>query len=454
MSIKVKQMEFKPKEEEEVYPKPSYAWFVVGVLMLAYISSFVDRQILSFLVDDIKRDLGVTDVQVSLLMGLSFAIFYTVLGLPIGRMADNRSRRNIIMVGVLIWSLMTAVCGIAKNYTQLFLARVGVGVGEAALSPAAYSMITDYFPPKRLAFALSVYSMGIYIGSGMAFLLGGTISEWASKQQNWELPLLGTIYPWQVVFLIIGLPGLLITLLMFFVKEPERKGISAAKVGQDLPIKEAKVYFFKNWKMVIFHNFGFGLQTIATYGSAYWIPAFLTRTVGWGRGDAGFIYGWIVIIFATSGILLGGRMADYLVNKGNLFGRQTVMIWGMFGLMLASICIPFLTKSVWLIPFLIMASFSGSFGVGTATAIVQSSYPSKLRSLASAVFLLMVNLLGMATGPTLVAMCTQYFFKDVTMVGFSLSIVSVGVLLLGMLFIYLSRKPYRACLAQVEALKN
>ncbi len=442
------------KSEEEVYPNPAYAWFVVGVLMLAYISSFVDRQILSFLVDDIKRDLGVTDVQVSLLMGLSFAIFYTVLGLPIGRMADNRSRRNIIMVGVLIWSLMTAVCGIAKNYAQLFLARVGVGVGEAALSPAAYSMITDYFPPKRLAFALSVYSMGIYIGSGMAFLLGGTVSEWASKQENWELPLLGTIYPWQVVFIIIGLPGLLITLLMFFVKEPVRKGISITKAQQDLPIREAKVYFIHNWKMVLFHNFGFGLQTIATYGSAYWIPAFLIRTVGWGRGEAGFIYGWIVIIFATSGILIGGRVADYLVNKGNLFGRQTVMIWGMFGLMLSSVLIPFLAESAFLIPVLIIAAFSGSFGVGTATAIVQASYPAKLRSLASAVFLLMVNLLGMATGPTLVAVCTQYIFKDAKMVGFSLGIVSAMVLLLGMLFIYLSRKPYGRCLIQVKEMSS
>ncbi len=438
------------KSEPEVYPQPRYAWFVVSILMLAYISSFIDRQILSFLVDDIRRDLGVSEVQISLLMGLSFAIFYTVLGLPIGRLADNHNRRNIIMVGVLVWSLMTTLSGVAKNYVQLFLARVGVGVGEAALSPAAYSMITDYFPPRRLAFALSVYSMGIYIGSGMAFLLGGTISEWASKQSNWELPLVGTIYPWQVVFLIIGLPGILITLLFLFVKEPERKGISRAKAQQALPLGEAKAYFNKNWKMVFFHNFGFGLQTIATYGSAYWIPAFLIRTAGWGRGEAGFIYGWIVIIFATSGILLGGRMADYLVNKGDMFGRQKVMIGGMLGLLISSILIPFAVLNFYgLISLLILGAFFGSFGVGTATAIVQVSYPAKLRSFASAIFLLMVNLLGMATGPTLVAAATQYIFKDDKMVGFSLALVSAGVLLLGMLFIHLSKRPYERCLDQV-----
>ncbi|NJL12269.1 MAG: MFS transporter [Microscillaceae bacterium] len=158
-----------------------YAWYVVVVLMIAYISSFIDRQILSLLVEDIQRDMKINDFQISLLMGISFALFYTLLGLPIGRLADRYSRRNIIMAGVFVWSLMTAACGLVRTYFQFFLARVGVGVGEAALSPAAYPLIADYFPPQRLATALSVYSMGIYIGSGLAFLVGGRVAGWAAE---------------------------------------------------------------------------------------------------------------------------------------------------------------------------------------------------------------------------------------------------------------------------------
>ena len=152
-------------------PSMAYPWMVVAILMVAYVFSFVDRQILNLLVGPIRRDLGISDTEMSLLMGFSFAIFYTILGIPLGRLADSRSRRGLIAAGVVVWSVMTALCGLARTYWQLFLFRVGVGVGEATLSPAAYSMIADYFPPERRATAMSVYAMGIYLGSGIAFLL-------------------------------------------------------------------------------------------------------------------------------------------------------------------------------------------------------------------------------------------------------------------------------------------
>ena len=200
-------------------------WIVVFILMLAYIFSFVDRYIINLLVEPMKRDMNLSDTQVSLLLGASFALFYSFLGIPLGRFADLYNRKKIIIGGIGLWSIMTALCGLTKNYGQLFLARMGVGIGEATLSPAAYSIISDYFSQKRLAMAISVYSLGIYLGSGLAYAGGGYLIQKLDKMENILLPLIGEIYAWQLIFIIVGLPGLLISLLVFlFVKEPVRQG--------------------------------------------------------------------------------------------------------------------------------------------------------------------------------------------------------------------------------------
>ena len=180
-------------EPEAPWPNPLYAWFVVGVLMLAYMNSFIDRQILSLLVEPIRADLGISDTQVSLLAGLAFSIFYTLMGVPLARLADQSNRRNIILVGIGSWSIMTALCGAAQNFWQLFLARIGVGVGEAALSPAAFSMIADYFPKQRLARAISVYSMGVYFGAGLALMIGGVVIKMVSALPPTVLPVIGEV---------------------------------------------------------------------------------------------------------------------------------------------------------------------------------------------------------------------------------------------------------------------
>ncbi len=169
---------------EPPYPPAAYSWYVVGVLMVVYVFSFMDRQILGLLVGPIKRDLDISDTQFSYLMGLSFAVFYTFFGIPIGRLADSISRRGLIASGLFFWSLMTAGCGLAGRYSHFLLLRMGVGVGEASLSPAAYSMISDSFPRHRLATAISVYSMGIYLGTGLSYLIGGLVVRWIGARPH------------------------------------------------------------------------------------------------------------------------------------------------------------------------------------------------------------------------------------------------------------------------------
>ncbi len=222
------------------YPSNLAAWTTVAILMVAYVLSFIDRQILNLLVGPIHRDLAISDTEMSLLMGLSFALFYTLCGIPLGRMADNRSRRGLILFGVLVWSAMTAACGLARSYWQFLTFRVGVGVGEAALSPAAYSLIADSFPRERRATAISVYSMGIYLGSGLAFLLGGLVIKFASAQGDVHLPLFGEVRPWQLIFLILGAAGVLFCLLLLAIRgagpaRSRRRRGGAAGRGRRLP---------------------------------------------------------------------------------------------------------------------------------------------------------------------------------------------------------------------------
>ena len=284
------------------YPSPARAWYAVGVLTLIYIFSFIDRQILNLLVRPIRRDLAISDTQMSLLMGFSFALFYTFFGIFMGRLADSHSRRGLIAAGCVLWSALTAGCGVARNYAQMLLLRMGVGVGEASLSPAAYSLITDYFPPHRLATAISVYSMGIYLGTGLAYLLGGLVISFAGSQQTWDLPVVGQTRPWQVIFFMVGLPGIALASLAASVPEPVRivRAAGAATRGEFLS------YCKLNRSTFLYHNFGFALLSFSSYGTAAWLPTYFTRHYGWSASSIGIWFGAIIMVCGTAGIVAGG----------------------------------------------------------------------------------------------------------------------------------------------------
>ncbi|MDX2301881.1 MAG: MFS transporter [Microscillaceae bacterium] len=428
----------------------SYAWFVVAILMLAYISSFIDRQILSLLVRPIRRDFEISDTQMSLLMGLSFAVFYTILGIPIGRLADHKSRKWIISVGILVWSMMTVLCGVAANYGQLFLARVGVGIGEAALAAPAYSLISDYFPREKLGLAISVFSMGIYIGSGLAFFLGGIVISLSSGEDHLLIPWIGEIYSWQIVFFIIGFPGILIALLVYLtVKEPERKNGFSQKtsISKDalVPMRadfsEVIGYIWANRGAFLGITLGLTFVSLIAYGSAAWIPTFLQRVYGWSPEQAGISYGLVVTVFATLGIIAGGLYADRLSHRYE-DGRIRSMIIAPIGLLVTGLYYPFMPTGYLSVLFLIPACFFISFPVGTAAATLQEIFPNHMRAAASSIYLFILNLIAMSLGPTSVALCTDYVFKNDAMIGYSLTIVGFVCVLIATLSFYLSAKPY------------
>lgn len=429
------------------YPSSLSAWITVSILMVAYVLSFIDRQILNLLVGPIRRDLAISDTEMSLLMGLSFALFYTICGIPLGRLADTKSRRGLITIGVLFWSAATAACGMAKHYWQFLFCRVGVGVGEAALSPAAYSLIADSFPPERRATAMAVYGMGVYLGSGIAFLVGGLVIQFASAQGNVLLPVIGEVRPWQLIFLILGVAGVLFTLLMLAVREPARRGVGA---GVAVPLSEVGRYLRSNRRTVICHNFGFAGLSFAGYGSAAWIPTFYIRTYGWDASQVGIIYGTIVAIFGCIGIVFGGRLADWLAKHGRHDANMRVGLYAALGALPLVLAFPLMPNATWATVLLAPTVFCLSMPFGVAPAAIQEIMPNSMRGQASAIYLFVITLIGLGLGPTAVALVTDYVFADDNALRYSIVIVTTLAVLSSALLLWQGLHPYRESLQRLQ----
>ena len=427
--------------------RAGYSWYVVAVLLLAYTVAFIDRQILSLLVQPIRRDLGISDTQIGLLAGFAFALFYSVLGVPIARLADRKSRRAIISIGVALWSLMTAACGLSKTYWQLFLTRVGVGVGEATLSPAAYSIIADYFPPKKLAKAIGVYCMGLYGGAGLAMLAGSAVVALVSDAAAIDLPLIGTVFPWQLTFFIVALPGLLVLALMATVKEPARRqflpdGTTKTAEVRVVPLTEVFEFMSANKKIIVAH-FG-GFLALGTVISAYlvWVPEFLRRSYDFSISEAGFIYGPALLVLGTAGPYAGGWLAEKLTDRGYKDAEMRASLIGGIGMIPLTVLTPLAPDKTTAVIMLAAVTFFLSSPQGLAPTILQLIAPNRMRAQLTAVFMFIAVLAGYTIGPAFVAMATDYIFKDDGALRYSLAIVSALLTPIGVLFLWYGLKPY------------
>jgi len=442
----------KPRGQEPPYPDVNYSWYVVGVLMLAYTFSFIDRQILSLLVLPIRRDLAITDTQMSLLHGLAFAIFYTFLGLPIGRIVDSRSRRKVIIIGITIWSLMTAACGLTNRFVTLFLARMGVGVGEATLNPAAYSLIADYFPKEKQGRALGVYGIGIYMGAGLAFIVGGLVIKWTMTTPTIDLPAVGTIKAWQLVFFIVGLPGLLIALLMLTIKEPYRRGVEV-QGADSIPLAEVARYYRLNLRTFITHNFGFSLLALLGYGTAAWMPTFMARKHGWMPGDFAPYYGLIIMFAGTAGVVFGGWLTDRFIRNGRTDGAMRTGIICALGTLLPGTLATIVADWQTALSLITLGTFFSAFAWGAGPAAVQRVTPNRMRGQISAVYLFVVNIIGLGLGPTAMALVSDKIYGTDQAIGLGMAWISgIACVLATLLFLY-GLKPYRESVARADELE-
>jgi MFS family permease len=424
---------------------PPSAWYAIAILTLANVSSFVDRQIMTLLVGPIRRDLGISDTGMSLLLGFSFALFYSILGFPIARLADQRSRKGIIAAGVALWSVMTSFGGVARTYGQLFLSRIGVGVGEATLNPPAHSLIADSVPKERLGTAIGVYSMGIYIGVALAQLIGGAVVGLAEGESLWRLPVVGAVRPWQAVFFVVGLPGLVIALLALTIREPPRRGGSTP-----IPVREVLAYFRENARVVVFHHLGLALIALVNYGYGGWLPTFFVRTHGWTASQAGYLLGIANLTFGIAGVALAGRLSDWLQARGHADAKLRVVAGAGLGLLVCDLAVPLmptgLAAAAWMFPLSFFAS--APFGVGAAA--VQEMVPDRMRAQAAAVYLFVMNLVGLAFGPSAVALATDYLFGNDAALRYSLVLVAGAALVPALALLVAGFRPYAERVGRVR----
>src|SRR5260221_10437166 len=266
--------------EKLLYPSPKVAWYACAVLFLGLTLAFMDRAIISLFIIPIQRDLHLTDTQISLLVGFAFAVFYALFGLPVARWIDGGRRKAIAAIGVAVWSVASSSCGLATNFWQLFLGRVGVGAGEASVTPAGVSLLADFFPPSRRGMAMGGFYAGIFVGGGCAFILGGVLWRSLGDRQV-VLPLVGPLHSWQVILILVGALGLLVAPLTMMIREPQRlDGGRRARAG-NFPLATVVQYYKTHPRTLIGHNVRFSLQNFALHAGAAWLPTLLVRTDGW-----------------------------------------------------------------------------------------------------------------------------------------------------------------------------
>ncbi len=374
---------------------PRYRAYVLGMLVVVYVFNFLDRQIVTILAEPIKVDLGLNDTQIGLMTGLAFALFYTVLGIPIARLADRANRTTIISAALVVWSGMTALCGMANNFMQMLAARIGVGVGEAGCSPPAHSLIADYYPPEQRASALSIYALGIPIGSILGLLAGGWIAEF---------------YGWRMAFFLVGIPG--IVLAIFFkwtIREPirgmsEPAGLPTAQ--EQPPLGETISTLLRNRTMVHL-AMGGALTSFVGYGLGQWLPAFFIRIHGLGIAETATYFGLVLGVASAVGTLLGGTMADRLARRGD--ARMYAWLPAV-GVLLA---FPFYVAALMsdqpylAIAILVAPSLLNSLWLGPAFGTIQNLAPMRMRAMASAILLFILNIIGLGLGPFLVGVLSD-----------------------------------------------
>ncbi|WP_104490641.1 spinster family MFS transporter [Acinetobacter indicus] len=424
----------------------TYQWYVVIICMVAYILSFVDRQILSLMIEPIKADLMLSDTQFSLLQGLAFSLFYAFMGVPIAALADKKSRIKIISIGIAFWSLATAACGLSKNFIQMFLARLSVGAGEAALSPAFYSIVADLFPKEKLGRALGVYAIGAFIGSGLAFLIGGYVIGLLKEVDFVVLPLIGELKTWQLTFFIVGLPGVLLALVMILtVREPSRKGV---KVGQDGEVVKASfknsVAFIKLHKKTFFcHFIGFSFYTMMLYSLLGWAPAYYMRHFGLDASQTGYVLGCIILVANTAGALFCGWLIDFFSKRGYNDAAIRAGALGCAALIIPSVLFTQVDNLYLSFALIFVAMFFSTFPIPASAAATQMLTPNQLRAQVSAKFLLISNLIALGVGTTAVALITDNYFENTLMVGHSISIVNAVAGVIGVFLLYKGCRYYR-----------
>lgn len=412
------------------------AWVSVGLLTFAYALSYVDRTVILLLVGPIRADLQISDTQFSLLHGLAFAILYTTVGIPIGVLADRHNRPRIIAIGIALWSLMTALCGAARNFTHLFAARVGVGIGEAALSPAAYSLITDLAPKHQVGRALGAYGAGVYLGIGTTFLVGGWLVDALVARGGLDWWLLANLAPWQQVFVLVGLAGLPVALAALLMLPEPRKGVRLSESSRNAALGP---YLRKNWRFIAALFLGFSFISLLFNGFLAWLAEYYLRAHGWSKSRTGVWIGLIMLLAGPLGMAAGGWLTDVWRRRRPITSPVHVGFWGAVALLPWPVWATVVDSPELSLAGIAPIIFFSCFCFGPAVTAIQLTTPPELRAQLSAVYLFVVNLAGIGLGGTAIAFVSDHVLKDESKIGTAMAIVGTAAVLLGVAGLWLAK---------------
>ena len=414
----------------------SAAWWALVLLTATYTFSFIDRQIINLLVDPIRADLSLSDSQVSFLQGLAFVLPYVILSIPLGRIVDRANRIRVLVIGILVWTISCVTCGLAKNFWQLGVARMGVGAGEASVTPASWSLLADYFPEDRRALPVSIFLMGPYLGAGLSLILGAEVVGWASRLGSIELPVIGALAPWQLTFMLVALPGLLMVFLLPLLQEPPRTQ-RLTETEEPLSWGDVAHYVWPRRGVFGAYLLGAPFIVLVLYALQAWVPSLLIRVHGLEIVDAGRYYGTIALVAGSAGVLSGPVAARWLATRMDPARAPLITsIWS------TSLLIPVLVGAglaeslIWTLVLITGASYLVTFPLALFATGLQSASPNEMRGLMAGCYVLSTNLIGLALGPASVALANDFIFADAQAVGASLSLVGAIFLPLAVLLMW------------------
>ncbi|WP_261371133.1 MULTISPECIES: MFS transporter [Sphingobium] len=413
------------------------SWASLIVLMFAAATLYLNQQLLSLLITPIQADLTLSDTQISTLIGFAFAITFALAGFPLGRMVDRLPRFRLIATGIVFWSLATALCASITSYWQLFLLRMAVGIGEAVLGPAAYSLMPDLFPPRRLGLTIGLFTLAMLSGAGLAMALGGKIIGVLSVSHMIDMPILGPLEPWRVTFLIIGVPSVLVGVWAAFTPEPLRHG---AVASESPSIRETLDYLRTHSRCIANLILAWGLLSIPTLAMLTWTPTFLMRVFGWNTEQAGLGYG-VTLFLSATGVLAGGALSDraraYRPN-----GRLLLMM-GAALLAIPVFASIFLARTgVEALILIGLGGFLVNAGNASVPPALQEAVPNRMRGLSSGIGLATATFLGLTLGPSSVAVVNDYILHDHSKIGLSLSFVLPIGALVSIIFAFFAWRNY------------
>jgi len=433
-------------QEQTEGPSKFIAWYTVAILTLMYGIAFLDRQVLSFMVAPIRADLNISDFELSLLHGLGFALFYALFALPIGVLVDRYSRRLLMFGGVAIWSVATAACGLANSFFQLFMARMVVGAGEAVVNPCANSTISDVFHKRGATLAMAVFTTGAALGAAISVTAVGYLIASTAHMEFINVPLLGPTKPWRVIFIVVGLPGLLLAFLNFTMPEPVRRG----RLSTTPPPLSAVWRFIGERKgFFVCHFLGYSLIQIGSYSTYSWLPTYMIRHFHWEMTQIAF-----AISCSTLASIPCSMAVGWLIERRYNAGHHAAhfSVYAVTVLVCALIVIAAVAAPTPVAAVVLFAVGLGPLAyIGIAGAAMQLVTPNEFRGQVAVIFMFVMTCLGLGLGPSIPAMFTDFLFKDDSMVGWSMALTMGITAPLAALFLWLGRPHMRNAIARAAA---